>query len=234
MSPAGETLPPVSVTVEASSISYDGNDIADEFAVPFKFMETDDLLVRTSDDDGDTYTTLVEGVDYTVDGEGEDAGGTVTTTDPVATDSIIVIDRNTDITQETDFAPQGAFPAVRHETALDKLTLICQELNRRLEVLESLGDLVTVSELADAVRIGPTLFTTGDAVEDSFPLGIACVGAATAEFILWRVVTGGSDVFLEGAFVDWDVGDDLIIVNNISGLTPNTDYGVKGLVFFEP
>jgi hypothetical protein len=223
----------VSVTVEASSISYDGNDIADEFAVPFKFLETDDLLVRTTDDDGATYTTLVEGVDYTVDGEGDDDGGTVTTTDPVATGTSISIERNTDITQESDFAPQGAFPTARHENAFDKLTLVCQELDRRIAVLEALGDLVDVTELADAVRIGPTALNTGDVVEDSFPFDIACVGGASAEFILWRVV-GDAGVFIEGPVVDWEAGADVITVLGITGLLPNQTYALKGLVFFEP
>lgn len=226
----------MSVTVEASSISYDGNDIADEFAVPFKFLETNDLLVRTTDDNGDTYTTLVEGVDYTVDGEGEDAGGAVTTTDPVATGTSIVIERNTDITQETDFAPQGPFPAARHETALDKLTLICQELNRRIEALEALGDLVTVSELADAVEYTASFHVDGDEPEAIFPIQLVVAGGENAKYIIWHVWKDGAESTKtdEPPQVQWFPGPaDRVTVVYISGLEPqSTLYQLRALVFF--
>jgi hypothetical protein len=222
----------VSVTVEASSISYNGNSIADEFAVPFKFLETDDLLVRTTTDAGETYTTLVEGVGYTVDGEGEDSGGTVTTTDPVATGTTIVIERNTDITQESDFAPQGAFPVARHETALDKLTLICQELDRRLAAQEALGDGVDVPELADAEEISDSITPTAP-VEAFFPMQIACAGGINARTVIWHVAREDNAPMVEPPQVDWRRGpDNNITINYISGLEAGTEYSLVGLVFF--
>jgi hypothetical protein len=53
------------------------------------------------------------------------------TEDPVITFVEISIERNTKITQQVDFQPYGPFPANIVEFALDKLTMIAQELDVR-------------------------------------------------------------------------------------------------------
>src|SRR4030067_3809431 len=53
-------------------------------------------------------------------------GGTVTfAVAPVGT--LLIVQRNAELTQETVYNPYGRFPAKSHETALDKLTVLAQE-----------------------------------------------------------------------------------------------------------
>jgi hypothetical protein len=216
-----------------SRIDYDGNDVRVDFPTTFAFLAESDLVVQTSDDDGETWTTLTLDDEYSVAGADDpEPGGTVTFGTPPATGTTVRLERSTPITQELEFQTSGPLPAKAVGEELAKLTFICQELARRVAALEALADLVNVTELADAVRIGPTVFTTADPAETTFPFNVACPGGENAEFIVWRVV--GDDIFIEGAVVDWDVGVDVITVKGITGLLPNVEYALKGLVFFEP
>jgi hypothetical protein len=225
----------MSVTVAAVQIAYTGNGITTEFAVPFKFLESDDLTVESSAD-GVTYTTLTEDVDYTVEGDGDDEGeGVVTTLVAVANLSTLRITRATDLTQESDFQPQGAFPVARHETALDKLTLIVQELDARLQVVEALADLVDVTEAAAGVVYTGAL-TTSNPVENSFPLALVVAGGLNAKYIVWHIyATAANDNPMSTPpAVDWvpGPGANQVTVRAISGLLPAVDYTIKALVLF--
>lgn len=65
---------------------------------------------------------------YTVTGVGSDSGGNVVlVTGATAGDSVIII-RGTPNTQETNYVENDKFPAEAHEEALDKLTMIAQDL----------------------------------------------------------------------------------------------------------
>ena len=66
--------------------------------------------------------------DYTVTGAGVPAGGTLTTTVAYAAGGTITIVRNVPLTQETDYGDADSFPAESHERALDKLTMIAQQV----------------------------------------------------------------------------------------------------------
>jgi hypothetical protein len=116
------------------------------FAVPFKFYENNDLIVLV---DGTTKTL---NTDYTVTGAGDDAGGTVTFTTAPASGTELVIYRSTDFTQSTDYVPNDSFPAETHELALDKLTILAQEVNdgvsRSIRIPQSDG--TTLAELPAA------------------------------------------------------------------------------------
>jgi hypothetical protein len=86
-------------------------------------------------------TVLALNVDYTVAGDGNPAGGTVTLAVAPAAGATIVILRRTVRTQDTLYVPNDPFPAQSHEAALDKLTMIAQEdadeLTRALLVPEA-------------------------------------------------------------------------------------------------
>ena len=55
-------------------------------------------------------------------------GGTVTFDDFIPSGSTISIIRNVPVTQEVDYAPFDAFPAETHEDALDKITMVLQQI----------------------------------------------------------------------------------------------------------
>jgi len=84
-------------------------------------------------DQNDNYTVQTIATHYTVSGAGADAGGTVTMTSPPSSTESLVIYRDTEITQEVDYITGDAFPAETHETALDKLTLVTQEIRSSVD-----------------------------------------------------------------------------------------------------
>jgi|JI10StandDraft_1071094.scaffolds.fasta_scaffold02236_9 hypothetical protein len=123
----------MTVSYTASYIEYTATGAQTVFAIPFPFL-SDSTLVHVYDNtDGlSAATEYTQGVDFTI------SGTNVTFGVAPAADTVILVRRITPLTQATDYPEGGgAFPATSHENALDKLTLICQELRDKL----TLGDL---------------------------------------------------------------------------------------------
>lgn len=242
---AGQTLCGVSVTNTASEVSFNGDGVSDEFDVPFRVLEADDLLVRTTDDDGDTYTTLVLDDDYELDGVGPDDGtgtpeGVTLTLTGGALDvgTELVVTRNTDRDQETTFQPQGQFSPITVSRMSDKVTLVLQEDDRRLDELESLADLVEVEELADGVQVNDVAISVDpDAAEEEFPQVLAAAGGLNAKHLLlgriWK--TADPDARMDAiGHPQWKPGPgaNQITLIWIPGLEPGVDYTANFLVLF--
>lgn len=116
-----------------SSVSqHTGNGVADTFDYEFKINDESDLLVTTTDTDGnDTVLTLT--TDYTVSGVGDDAGGSVTLVAGALTEDYgITIEDNVPLSQLTPFGNQAAFYGSLHESALDKLTRLVRRVFNQL------------------------------------------------------------------------------------------------------
>jgi len=215
----------VSVTVETSQVTYNGNGFDTEFFTLFPFLESDDLTVEQRTGTGN-WSTKTEGVDYAVDGAGEDEGGIVTFTVAPPNGDSVRITRNTNITQTADFQPQGPFPVARHEDALDKLTLIAQDIERRVDVLEAGAVEVTLA----AAQITDT-FTAAEPIEDTFPRVVSCTGTP-ASVILTRIEnlsTPGEVLPAEGLLWDTPAAGSFT-VQHLEGLTPGQQYRVRYLV----
>ena len=121
--------------------TYAGNGSTTAFSFPRKFLENDDLLVIIRTDATGAEATQTLTTHYSVTGAGDDAGGTVTMVTAPASGETLVIVRRTDQQQNTDYTTGGDFSASSHETALDKLTLLVQDLeekvNRALKLAET-------------------------------------------------------------------------------------------------
>lgn len=121
---------------------YAGSGTTGPFTVNFRFLANSHLRVIKTSTTG-SEATLTLGVDYSVTGAG-DASGTVTLTSPLLTGEKLTIVRNVPLTQETDYVVDDSFPAESHEQALDKLTMIAQQLaeevDRAVKVLPSSTD----------------------------------------------------------------------------------------------
>lgn len=130
-------------------ISYTGSGTTGPFAVPYYFLADAHLIVVTTDED-ETETTLELDTDYTVTGAGDEDGGSITLTDELHNPSTVTITRDTTRSQESNWGRNDPFPAVATETALDKLTMITQEL--RLALADA-ADSVTVEELIELFLI---------------------------------------------------------------------------------
>lgn len=117
-------------TKNVTSGPYSGNDIADTFSYTFKIQDETELSVFETDDQG-VETELVLDTDYTVNNVGNN--GTVTrVTGPLPSGYEWYIRSNYEETQLTAFQSQGAFFPDIHEAAMDKLTMLVQQILDKL------------------------------------------------------------------------------------------------------
>jgi hypothetical protein len=117
----------MTISTTTSRISYNGNAVTTVFSFPYRFLANGDLKV-VSVSAGGVETTKTLTTDYTLTGAGDDAGGSVTMLVAPASGTRLIIYRDTGITQETDYISGDPFPAETHERALDRLTMIAQEI----------------------------------------------------------------------------------------------------------
>ena len=115
--------------------SYSGNDSTTAFAYGFFIPASTDIQVIVRSSTG-TETVKTEGTgstNYGISGVGSASGGTVTfVTAPTSTETV-VLRRSTAQTQGTDYVANDPFPAETHEDALDKLTIIGQDLQEQVD-----------------------------------------------------------------------------------------------------
>lgn len=117
----------MAITSETSSIQYSGNNSTETaYTVDFPFFEPEHLRVIVTDADGN-QTQLVNGIGFTV------TGTSVTTTQAWDGTHRVTIYREVPVKQTTSYQEGGAFPAASHERALDLLTMIVQQVTRRME-----------------------------------------------------------------------------------------------------
>jgi len=123
----------MSVQSNTSSIQYTGNNSTlTPYTIPFYFLASTDIVVLRTDSLGN-MTTLGNGTDYTVTGAGNASGGSLLTTGAYDASNTITISRVVDYTQPASYATAGPFPASSHEKALDRLTMMVQQLARAIK-----------------------------------------------------------------------------------------------------
>jgi hypothetical protein len=144
----------MTVSSTTTKNSFGGDGIATAFSYTFKIFDEDDITVVLRNNSTGAETTQSITTNYTVSGVGNAGGGTVTFVTAPPTGNTVVLLRITSLTQLTDYTPNDPFPAESHETALDKLTHITQELSE--EVGRSL-------KLSQTNEIATAEFTTGAA-----------------------------------------------------------------------
>jgi hypothetical protein len=153
----------MTVQSQVSRASYDGNGATVTFPVPFRFLDNSHVRVILRRPDGGEVP-WAETTDYALAGAGQASGGTLTAVVPPAVGERLVILRNVPLTQEIDYIEGEPFPAGTHETGLDKLTMIAQQLNEqqnRVIALPPTDDTRVVLPTATA-RAGRYLAFDGD------------------------------------------------------------------------
>lgn len=127
----------MTISNETNRIQYNGNGVTTAFAFPYYFFATSDLVVILTDTTTSTDTTQVIGTDYTASGTLIDgvysSGGTITFNTAPASGKRITIYRELTYTQETDYTNADSFPEETHEQALDRLTILTQQIKDDLE-----------------------------------------------------------------------------------------------------
>lgn len=123
------------VSVTDSRVQYTCNGITTTYAYPFKVLENSDILAVKNNSVTGVQTTLVLDTDYTVTGAGSVSGGNVVLTAGSTCGSgyTLTLLRNISMTQETDYVDGEAFSAESLEDAIDKQTLIIQQLQEQAE-----------------------------------------------------------------------------------------------------
>ena len=150
-----------------------------------RFLKSSDLRVLWLNADGSLkYPNLVLGIDYTVTGEGNPDGGTVTFLDrsgalgsgwvfPLAPEKVIIYSRPA-IEQEADLTASASYDVESVENSLDRLVLIAQRLNfliGRSIHLSDTDDQIVSTEIP-IIKAGDILHWEVDPdVTDGFRLG---------------------------------------------------------------
>jgi len=122
----------MSVPTNTAKVQYTLSSTVQALPIPFYFLENAHIKAVRNRAGAADYT-MVLGTDYTLTGAGDEDGGTMTT---IATNlqvgDKITIKRNVSITQQVNYVYNDKFPAETHEGALDKLTMIAQQLEEQL------------------------------------------------------------------------------------------------------
>lgn len=125
----------MSITAATPRVKYACNGSNVNFSFSFPILEVGDLqVIKRTVADG-TEEVLDYTTDYTIYALNNDfsAGGIVTTVGAAfSSDYELCMLRVTGATQETDYTDGSSFPAESHEDALDKLTMMVQEIREQL------------------------------------------------------------------------------------------------------
>lgn len=124
----------------------------DTVTVTFKFYDDTDLLVYITDTSG-VETLQVLGDDYTVTG-GDGSTGTVVFTTAPTLNYIVTITSDIPTLQESDYVRDNALDPEVLETNLDRLTLIIQDREERINrsILASAASGISGLEIKDQVE----------------------------------------------------------------------------------
>lgn len=133
----------MAVQTTISSVTYDGNASASTpYPIPFPYLSADDIYV-TVQAAGEESVMLLGADDYQV----TEAGVVTDTAYPETTE--IFIFRDMAALQPTVYENQGKFPAATHEQALDRLTMLIQQLTRQvIELNGGAGSVIIPSHAA--------------------------------------------------------------------------------------
>jgi hypothetical protein len=104
-------------------IAYVANAAQVIFIVPFAFFDDADLIVSVNG------TVLTLTTNYTVAGEGDTGGGTVTLVTPSTVNDQVVIVREIAIERVTDFPASGPFELDDLNTELDRQVAMIQQID---------------------------------------------------------------------------------------------------------
>ena len=124
----------MAVQTTVNRISYTGNGTTTVFAYNFRILSAEHLVVTLNN------VQQVEGTDYTVAGAGNPSGGNVTFAIPPANGAAVVLVRIVPVTQLVTTENNDTIFSEVFDTAIDKLTMIAQQLSSVLARAITLTD----------------------------------------------------------------------------------------------
>ena len=160
---------------------YDGNDVTTAFPFSFKVFSADDVVVVLTDPAGIETTLTGSGTDYSValNADQDTApGGTVNKVSALATDYLLTITSSVPNLQSLDLTNQGGFYPKVINAALDRLTILVQQ------VAEQVGRAVKVdisSNLSPSQLVAALNANTAAAVASAASAAASETNAAASE-----------------------------------------------------
>lgn len=118
----------MTLSTSKASETFQGNSVTQIFPCGFRIFQASDISVSLVNAATGTSTSLALNSDYTLTGEGDQTGFTLSTVTPVATGTNLLVSRNIPYTQPTDFTNQGSFFPTMHEDMADRLGMQIQQL----------------------------------------------------------------------------------------------------------
>lgn len=202
----------MTVSSTTAKNTYSGDAATLVFAYTFRILDEDEIVVQLEDSSGN-ITTQTKTTHYTVSGVGDAAGGNITFVSAPSATETVILKRGMALTQTTDYSENDAFPAETHEEALDRLTMIAQELDEEIDRAVRLPITTTITD-ATATGIAATYVLRVNSAAD----GLEFVSPTTAA--LATSVTPTDGTFLVGDGSDF-VGE--------SGATARTSLGLGSI-----
>jgi hypothetical protein len=118
----------MTISSTTSKNTYNGDGSTTVFAYTFEILENTSILVQLKNTSTGVITTKTLTTDYTVSGVGSSSGGNVTFVVAPPSGNTVLLIRSEAFTQLTHYPEYGTFPASTHEQALDRLTMLTQQL----------------------------------------------------------------------------------------------------------
>ena len=200
------------MTISTTTIknSFTGNASTTAFTYTFPINTTSEISVIERSALG-AETVKVEGTGSTNYGIADNgsAGGVVTMVTAPAAGTTLILRRNTDLTQETDYVANDPFPAETHEDALDKLQMQTQELQEQADRSFKISrtNTITSSEFTDSAadRANKVLaFNAAGEISVTQELGTfkgASATTTTAAFVVRDIVKGSTSAQANNIYI---------------------------------
>jgi hypothetical protein len=153
----------MSVSSATNRIVYTCDGVTTAYPFPYYFFADSNLVVtKKLIASPYTETVLVLNTDYTVTGAGVPTGGHIDLTAAYAATFYLIIERIMPLTQTTDFIEGDPARAETIEASLDKLVMICQQLQAEIDtsILINLPTLVPGYLYNDGTSLSWSTITT--------------------------------------------------------------------------
>ena len=123
----------MSVTTTTQRVQYTGDTTTTLFSFSFRVYASTDITVYTTTSGVDNLNVLTTDYSVTVNATTASPGGSITMVTAPGSDTTVTMYRDLSQVQSTAYTVGGPFPAAAHEQALDKLTLMVQDLSERID-----------------------------------------------------------------------------------------------------